>query len=301
MINLFEHPVSRLQTWQNPAFDQAGIEVVVLRGDLFHPWIQGNKWYKLRHYARLAEQTGAVEIVSVGGPWSNHLLALSAWASASGLPCRFLIRGAEKEWENYPYIRRMRAFGAALAGISRSDFRLLTNKEKSPEECISNLNEKSVFVPLGASAPEVVPYVEDWAKHLTMLTSFTDIVLPVASGGTCAGLMAGLSPGTRVHGIDVLDSNGGLKRTIEDLLSSSHRQAAAGLCWHDAFAFGGYARKDKPLEDFTELCQGETGIPLEHVYSGKAFFAVSDLAGKSHFSRGSRVLLLHTGGIFHCY
>ena len=42
----------------------------------------------------------------------------------------------------------------------------------------------------------------------------------------------------------------------------------------------------------------EKGFPIEPIYSGKAFFAVSDLIQKGHFEDGNSILLVHTGGVF---
>jgi 1-aminocyclopropane-1-carboxylate deaminase len=41
----------------------------------------------------------------------------------------------------------------------------------------------------------------------------------------------------------------------------------------------------------------QTGIPTDIVYTGKLCFAVNDLAGKNYFPRGSKILLIHSGGL----
>jgi 1-aminocyclopropane-1-carboxylate deaminase len=45
--------------------------------------------------------------------------------------------------------------------------------------------------------------------------------------------------------------------------------------------------------DFTHRHQ----IPIEPVYTGKLFYAVANLLQKKYFMGGSKVLVLHTGGV----
>jgi 1-aminocyclopropane-1-carboxylate deaminase len=39
------------------------------------------------------------------------------------------------------------------------------------------------------------------------------------------------------------------------------------------------------------------GIPTDFVYTGKLFYALADLLQRCYFEPGSRVLLLHSGGL----
>jgi 1-aminocyclopropane-1-carboxylate deaminase len=41
----------------------------------------------------------------------------------------------------------------------------------------------------------------------------------------------------------------------------------------------------------------KTGIPSDFVYTGKMFFAVDSLIQSNFFPAGSRLLLVHTGGL----
>jgi 1-aminocyclopropane-1-carboxylate deaminase len=297
LTDLFVHPPHLLQEWESPEFRQAGIEVQIIRGDLFHPWIQGNKWYKLRHYAALAARESSNGFISMGGPWSNHLQAMAYYAAEKKLEAVFFIRGEEHEWENHPPVLQLRRFGAVLRPVSRSDFREITAGRKSLM-ALGQANSSLMEVPLGASSAETIPHTAAWAEHLQSRLDFTDLVLPVASGGTLAGMLAALPEEIRVHGIDVLNSKEGLKETVYDLLEKAGLPARAELHWHDQYHFGAYARNHPLLQAFIDKLRQEQQLPSEPVYSGKAFYAVLDLAAKGHFLRGSKVLILHTGGLF---
>jgi 1-aminocyclopropane-1-carboxylate deaminase len=69
--------------------------------------------------------------------------------------------------------------------------------------------------------------------------------------------------------------------------------------WHleTDYHFGGYAKKTAELEEFLLRMAREQNLPLEFVYSGKMVAGVFDLIRKNYFVRGSKILLLHTGGL----
>jgi 1-aminocyclopropane-1-carboxylate deaminase len=186
-----------------------------------------------------------------------------------------------------------------LKPVSRSDFRDITTGKTSLKDLAGqNFSGSLTEVPLGASSAETIPHAAAWAEHLLSRFDFTDLVLPIASGGTLAGMLAALPEGIRVHGIDVLNSKGGLVETVSDLLKKSGLQAKAELHWHDQYHFGAYARNHPLLQAFIDQLRLEQKVLSEPVYSGKAFYAVSDLAAKGQFLRERKVLVLHTGGLF---
>ena len=41
----------------------------------------------------------------------------------------------------------------------------------------------------------------------------------------------------------------------------------------------------------------QTGVPTDFVYTGKLFYAVTDLLEKNYFPPGSKILVIHSGGL----
>ncbi len=74
-----------LDSWDHRAFCQNELQVDVLRLDKIHSEISGNKWFKLKYYIEKAKLTNKNTLVSFGGAYSNHLLALAATAHMHGL------------------------------------------------------------------------------------------------------------------------------------------------------------------------------------------------------------------------
>ena len=92
-----------LDPWDHRVFRQNELRADVLRLDKIHTEISGNKWFKLKYYLEKARQTDKSTLVSFGGFYSNHLLALAATAQfarfkihrvdiAESNPCCFHIR-----------------------------------------------------------------------------------------------------------------------------------------------------------------------------------------------------------------
>ena len=64
-----------------------------------------------------------------------------------------------------------------------------------------------------------------------------------------------------------------------------------------SFHFGGYAKKNAELISFMNSFYVQTGIPTDFVYTGKVFYALEKLLEAHHFTAGSRVLVIHSGGL----
>ena len=84
-----------LDSWDHVSFRKHNLETDVLRLDKIHPEISGNKWFKLKYYLDRAVLTQKDKLISFGGAYSNHLLALAAAARLYGFSSVGLIRGEE--------------------------------------------------------------------------------------------------------------------------------------------------------------------------------------------------------------
>ena len=63
------------------------------------------------------------------------------------------------------------------------------------------------------------------------------------------------------------------------------------------YHFGGYAKYNRPLIDFMNEFFRLTNIPTDFVSTGKLVFALFDLIIKDHFPPGSKILMIHSGGL----
>jgi 1-aminocyclopropane-1-carboxylate deaminase len=90
-----------------------------------------------------------------------------------------------------------------------------------------------------------------------------------------------------------MKNNTGLEEMIQKLVIDKNK---AWKLIHD-YPVGGYAKHEPPLLQFMNEFYRQTGIPSDFVYTGKLFYAIADLAEKKYFPAGSRILLIHSGGL----
>ncbi|HAK12115.1 MAG TPA: hypothetical protein DCO78_09200, partial [Chitinophagaceae bacterium] len=74
------------------SLSKRGVYTDVLRLDELDPVISGNKWFKLRYYLAAAKAEGATEIITFGGPYSNHVAATAFACKLAGLLAHACIR-----------------------------------------------------------------------------------------------------------------------------------------------------------------------------------------------------------------
>src|SRR5688500_8941223 len=94
----------------------------VLRLDVLHPVVSGNKWFKLKEYLAEALAAGKKGIITFGGGWSNHLVAAAAAAGAAGLKSIGLVRGEQPQEDSFT-LQEARSFGMSLYFLSREAYR----------------------------------------------------------------------------------------------------------------------------------------------------------------------------------
>lgn len=258
-------------------------EVHVLRLDKIHPVISGNKWFKLSKYLEYAIQLKKKGILTFGGAWSNHIVAVAAAAAAMDLKSIGLIRGEEAEKLTATLIEA-RSAGMQLHFLSRDDYR----QKKIPtgitvdDYILVNEGGYGAFGALGASA--ILDYVKGPYSH---------ICCAVGTGTMIAGLINGSDPATEFIGISVLKNNLTLPSEIEALLIGiKHNWKIV----HD-YHFGGYAKHPIELINFMNRFYVDAHIPSDIVYTSKLFYAVKVMADKSLFPNNSRILLIHSGGL----
>ncbi len=272
-------PVFQPLSWK--AAEDAGIRVQVLREDLRHPVLGGNKLWKLKYNLEDYRNSGSSCIVSFGGAYSNHLLAISEACHQLAIPLHAFIRGEEEPLNER--IERMISVGTIVHYLSRSEYRKkedtiflqhLLNKFQLPHN--------SFIIPEGANNASGRRGCSELGKLIPITTH--KVLVAVGTGGTMKGLLEGISESTLVTGI--------LTGHFKDVsIQSSRAHLLTNYAWK------GYGKWEDGLMSFMKQFSLVTAIPLEPVYTGKLFYALNDLVEKGYFQRGSEITVLHSGGL----
>ena len=280
-INFYNISVDRLSL---PMLIEKKVAADVLRLDKIHPLISGNKWFKLRFYLDEAKNRHKKTIVTFGGAWSNHILATAAACNISNLKCIGIIRGEEAA-NLSPTLLLAKEAGMQLLFISREDYSL----KKIPGELSSDeyyfINEGGYGMLGAEGAATILDYCYK--------ENYTHICCATGTGTMMAGIIKGASLDQNIIGISVLKNNTGLADSVKSLLNGKQNTFQI---FHD-YHFGGYAKHKPELIAFMNSFYQQTNIPTDFVYTGKLFFAITHLINTNFFSPGSKLLLIHSGGL----
>ena len=254
----------------------------------------GNKFYKCQPNIDEAKRLGIATLVSFGGAWSNHIYALARLGFEQGFRTVGVIRG-ERPAELSSMLEDAESWGMHLEFVSRSSYR-----EKDSPSLMKLLEDKyGTFhlIPEGGSNALAVNGCRQIIEDLNACTSdYELLVLPVGTGGTMAGVVAGLDGKSAVLGISVLKGGGFLKDQVNDLLrevSCPQQNWSINLGFH----CGGYARYPEYLRDYISAFESKTGIELEPVYTGKMMYAIDQLRKSGEIKPETKVVAIHTGGL----
>ncbi|WP_344602789.1 1-aminocyclopropane-1-carboxylate deaminase/D-cysteine desulfhydrase [Streptomyces glaucus] len=274
-------------------FERYGVRLVLKRDDLIHPELIGNKWRKLA--PNLAAANGRT-VVTFGGAYSNHLRATAAAGRLLGLPTVGVVRGQELAGRPLnPSLARCAADGMRLHFVDRSVYRRKTDPETLAAVLRAAGAEDAYVVPEGGSNALAVRGCRALGAELR---DRADVVaVACGTGGTLAGLAAGLAAGRRALGIPVL-KGGFLDAGVRALQREAFGGPRGDWSLDDRFHFGGYARTTPELDDFAEEFERRHGLPVERLYVAKLLYGLVALAREGAFARGTTVAAVITGRPF---
>lgn len=273
-----------------PSFAMAGIRADVLRLDKIDPVISGNKWFKLRYYLEEAVRNQAPGVFTLGGAWSNHLAAVAAAAKKAGLRSAAFVRG-EKTVLLSPTLISAGSLGMELNWLSRDTYRKINLEENIPP--LPGKYSDYLYIPEGGRGEMGI----EGSKEIIDLVQpgdYTDLICAVGTGTMLSGFVRSDFPG-RITGISVLKIADPQHSGFGELLKEWQKMKQVNLNFD--YHFGGYAKKTPELIAFMNRLYGDTGISTDFVYTAKLFYAVNELAVKHYFPPGSRLLIIHSGGL----
>ena len=287
------------------------VNLFIKRDDLLPGASGGNKTRKLDFCIAEALSNGADTIVTCGAVQSNHCRLTASWCAKEGLECHLVLE--ERVKGSYHEDGSGNHFLFELLGVSSKRVvpggsNMLEEMEKTARE-LRSLGKNPFIIAGGASTPvgalgyaacaqELVDQLETMGLHIH------DIVLASGSSGTHAGMvagMAGLHSRINIHGINTSrpkDSQEALVCGLAEKTASLLGQnidTEAVRCYDD-YVGPGYSLPTSDMIEAVKLFARTEGILLDPVYTGKAAAGLIDLVRSGHFSRGSNVLFLHTGG-----
>ncbi len=276
----------------DPLLDQRGLRLLIKRLDQVHPVISGNKWYKLKYNLLAAREQGYDTLLSFGGAYSNHIHALAGAGREYGFKTIGVIRGEPHEPLNAT-LQFAREQGMQLHYLSRADYR-----QKNTPWMIERLHDffgDFYLLPEGGSNALAVKGAREMVENIE---ADVDVVAcACGTGGTLAGVIAGLNSGKRALGVAVLKGAAFLRDDVQRLLTEAGGDERCNWSINLDYHFSGYAKTTPQLFAFMQAFERQHDVPLDPVYTAKLMFALYALIEDGSFERGTTLLALHTGGL----
>ena len=293
-----------------------GRSVFVKRDDLLGPALGGNKTRKLEYLMAEARRQGATRVATFGGLQSNHARLTAAAASLLGMEPHLLY------FEPRPKVLTGNLRLNELLG-ARMHFFPFASKRPRPRSLERTIRLARLLARLRVGPHYFIPVGgHTWLGALGYVRAAVEIdaqarglgcgaawlVVAAGSGGTLAGLLAGLrlvGSHLRPLGIDV----GKLWKAFPASVAQLATEACSRLGEPHAFAAG-----DVPLVEGTYVGEGygqpseagnaalvrllrAEGILLDPVYTAKAFAGLLGEAAGGRLGAGEPIVFVHTGGL----
>ena len=272
-----------------PSWFNSKVEALdVLRLDLLHPVVSGNKWYKLQLNVMYARDHNYKTLVTFGGGYSNHLIATAYTAARAGLGSVGIVRG--KYDHLTPTLEACKNEGMELIFATKEEYD--TQGEPAWEKELARHFDEIFIIPEGGA--------NEWGRKGAGLIcrfipdNYTHIAVDVGSGTTITGIRNKTPEHQYILGFVPMKQGSYMKDHI-----APHLAAGKNVNWHlsDNWHFGGFGKWNDELISFMNDFYRTNNIPLDIIYSSKMMFGLNDLLHQDYFKPTDRIICIHSGGL----
>jgi D-cysteine desulfhydrase family pyridoxal phosphate-dependent enzyme len=281
-------------------FPRGGL--LVKRDDLTALAGGGNKVRKLELLCADALEHGVDTLVTGGGRQSNHVRMTAAAANRLGLACTVVL-ASEPPNTSTGNVLLDELLGPEMVWAGDLDYPELEARIVAEADRLRSEGRDPYVMPIGgASTIGAFAYVEAARELLTQVQDVDLVVVADGSGGTHAGLVAGLGDHRKVLGVDVgtrPDLDRAVPAMAMDVAAYAKLPSPSGEVQVDHDRFGSsYGDPTATCREALLLAARREGIVLDPVYTGKAMASLIAAVREHRIEPSSqRVVFMHTGGM----
>ena len=262
----------------------------------------GNKARKLEYLCADAIEQGCDTLVTGGGRQSNHVRMTAAAANRLGLACTVVL-GADEPSRPTGNVVLDYLLAPDMVWGGDLDYYAMEDAIEAASARLTAEGRRPYAMPIGgASTVGALGYVLAAHELLGQFDGEVDwVVVADGSGGTHAGLLAGLLSSVRVLGVDV-----GTRPDLDEQVPAKAKEVAAltglpeptspVLIDHERFG-SGYGVPTDECREALDLAARFEGLILDPVYTGKALAGLMQARREDLIAHDARVVFLHTGGM----
>ncbi len=318
MINLPRVHLAHLPTplLKVPALDtRLGVDLWIKRDDVTGGAESGNKLRKLELLLGRALADKCDTVLTCGGIQSNHARATALACARLALRCVVFLRMTD-ESATMPLSGNVlldRFAGAEVRRINGEQYREREMLMAAAARTLAMSGSKPFVIPEGGSnGLGSLGYTRAMGELREQLDlglgggrPFDVIAHACGSGGTAAGVALGAARfgvARTVRAFAVCDDRAYFERRIAGILAEA-RALSPDLPTDppvevdDSAKGPAYAVATREQRAFIVDVARASGVVLDPVYTGKAFYGLARAIHRGDIAPGSRVLFLHTGGL----
>ncbi len=290
-----------------------GPEIWIKRDDCTGLSTGGNKTRKLEFLMAEAQSMGADVVMTQGATQSNHARQTAAFAARLGMACHILLE--DRTGSNDPnYNGNGNVLLDHLHGATTEKRAGGTDMQAEMEKVADTFRatgRKVYLIPGGGSNPTgALGYVNCAFELLGQANDrglvIDHLVTATGSAGTQAGLITGLkaiNAGIPLLGFGVRAPKEKQEASVFALAERTAEKlgcpgvvARADVVADCNYVGPGYGIPQADTLEAVRMFAELEGILLDPVYSGKGAAGLIDWCRKGRFTKGQRVVFLHTGG-----
>ena len=302
-ISFFPTPLTKVTG--NAIFGIDG-ELIIKRDDLFYECGGGSK-ARMLQYILTPDTIGDAEIiVTAGGPLSNFNRACALHCASLGIKLHLICYTEQQE--EFKYSLNYFLVKLSNVKITICDKKDVPTTIKQVLESYRRNNVKAMNIYGGGRCLEGIYAYYDAVKELSKQLSgsqFPDkIFVACGTGTTTSGISMGCQdffPDTEVHAISVARKKDAELPIIMENINIMNRYMNTSrfngdnIVFHDEYLLNGYGKTCDELNCTISQVLSKAGIMLDPVYSGKAFYGMTQVLNKTV---SEKPLFWHTGAVY---
>ncbi len=289
-------------------------EIYIMREDLLPFSMGGNKVRIAGAFFRDMQEKNCDAMLIYGEKHSNLCRVLSNLCCSRGIFCVMICSHGENEEEKVTNNTRFIEWSGTeivhckkteIAETVEAQMNRLREMGKKPYYIYGDKTGRGNEGTAAAAYAEAYDEIREYEKKMDR--EFDYIFLPSGTGATQSGLLCGhfrAEDKKKIMGIMISSrEKERMFSVIQDGIEEYHKKSGRGLKTDyekeifllDEYRIGGYGLYDERVKECIRRQYRTNGIPLDPIYTGKAFWGMEEYIKENHI-KNSRILFLHTGG-----
>ena len=290
-----------------------GPDIYVKRDDCTGLATGGNKTRKLEFSMGEAVELGADTIITVGAIQSNHVRQTAAAACKLGMRCEVLLEHRIGK-PSTTYTTSGNVFLDKIFGANLREYPGGTDFDAAMDTVAEEVRSGGghpYIIPGGASnTVGALGYVDCGIELLQQFSEHALEIDHIVTATGSAGTHAGLAVGLRGSGSDIpilgigvnapqdVQEERVFKLAVEtaDLVGASGCVVREDIIADCNYIGPGYGQPTESMNEAILMLARLEGLLFDPVYSGKALAGMIDYVRRGRFTKGQKIVFLHTGG-----